>query len=223
MTDDTSARARTALVLTIDPDDAAPWERQPGETERQYEFFIAYRDQEGKRGYEALARTLRVSGQRLREVSLRNRWPERCLAWDRMRQQRRDAAKAEADRRLEQRHGGAANALYQMAMRGMLPQPLLGPNDQALIDRDGQPIYRPPTLRELAGAATVLDKAIHHERLAAGLPTDITRQDVLVRQEVQRVNSMVEAMLRILEETLCDECRDAVLTQMDFMARQAGE
>lgn len=75
-----------------------------------------------------------------------------------------------------------------------------------------------PTPREIEAASLALDKAIYHHRLALGMPTNITRHDLEMKQVVQEALELQDAVRRILEEHLCDQCRATVGQELRRLA-----
>jgi len=67
-------------------DAPAPWERQPGETDRQFYAFTVYRDAPLSGGRRSLAGVTKVLGRtsswRVSKWSVQNQWVPRALAWD---------------------------------------------------------------------------------------------------------------------------------------------
>ena len=60
-----------------------PWERQDGETAKQFEAFAVYRNMGEDRSLAKVAQELSKSKQLLTRWSSKNNWVERCVAWDR--------------------------------------------------------------------------------------------------------------------------------------------
>lgn len=61
---------------------AKPWERQDGETPKQFEAFVVYRDLGEKRSLVKVAAQLGKSEQLMSRWSSANSWVERVAAWD---------------------------------------------------------------------------------------------------------------------------------------------
>jgi hypothetical protein len=59
-----------------------PWERQPKESARAYEAFVAYRDMGPGRAVRAVARELGKSVTLIGRWSSAHHWVERAEAWD---------------------------------------------------------------------------------------------------------------------------------------------
>lgn len=60
-----------------------PWERQEGETSKQFEAFVAYRDMGEERSLAKVAQKLSKTKPLMSRWSAANNWVERCAAWDR--------------------------------------------------------------------------------------------------------------------------------------------
>ena len=68
----------------------APWLKQPGEGQKSYEYFEAYRDQAIPRSIQRLAERLGRQYSYLRKISAARSWQERVRAWDNERQKSHD-------------------------------------------------------------------------------------------------------------------------------------
>ncbi len=81
-----TVRVRTR-GLEPDVPPAAPYVRQPGESEARFTMFVAYRDQladgRSRRSLRDLANTLGVSHTIVSRYSSEDDWPARVAAWDR--------------------------------------------------------------------------------------------------------------------------------------------
>lgn len=138
--------------------DAPPlWERQPGETVKAFQAFIAYRDM-GGRSQRAVAQTLGKSRQLLDKWSTTWRWVERVKAWDDHRDGEGRKAELKAIRDMRARHAQEAVALQTKALDRLrtLDAAALTPND---------------VLRFFVEAAKL-------ERVARGQPETITQQEI---------------------------------------------
>ncbi|GEM_PF-5734503 len=71
-----------------------------------------------------------------------------------------------------------------------------------------------PAPRELEAATLAIDKAIHHQRLALGLPTNVTRQDLLLRETLSEALALQQTTRAIIEEHLCDDCRERLAEEL---------
>ncbi|MEZ0073567.1 hypothetical protein [Planotetraspora sp. GP83] len=91
-------------TLTLDPT-LDPWDKQPGESPKKYQQFVAYRDLGLTRTLTKAAETLTLSYGHVKNVASWNRWVERAAAWDahlteqylaKLEEERRRAAEADA-------------------------------------------------------------------------------------------------------------------------------
>lgn len=64
------------------PEDLKPWERQPGETPKQWEAFSLYRDMGADRSIQKVADALGKTKPNLGVWSKANHWVDRVTAWD---------------------------------------------------------------------------------------------------------------------------------------------
>jgi hypothetical protein len=178
-------------------DDAQPWLRWLREGERPYAAFVTYRDLGDERGLQRVADELAVSRTLISRWSAQWQWVARALAWDHAQRRAQDAAAAAARERLTQQHHGVASQLLVAAL-----ELLRHPADER------------PKSADVAAAATAIEKAIQQQRLATGLPSDVTRQDVALRANADEVLAMARAVRRVIEEMVCDECRTRIADEL---------
>lgn len=196
-----------------------PWHQQQGEGGKAYEAFSTYRDLGPQRSITTLERTLNKSRALLGGWSSRYNWVSRCRAYDLHNQQQEEQI-AREDRAAKlrttlSRHDETATNLLTISRRMLLP-----PLDLRERARAGDAAAQkeldswvPPA--DVVRAATLaLDKAVHHQRLAAGLPTNVTQQDVVLRQQVQEAADINESVIRLLEEFTCDDCKTVILPHL---------
>lgn len=207
-------------MVAIDDDGVRqPWERQPRESETTHSYFLAYRDM----GYEhrSLRELAKACGKSIGNMevhSSRWKWQDRVKAWDLYQLRARDAASLMRRDEMIERHGRAANNLLLTAQKIISP-PDIDPKTKRLLTDAERKAWRPSGL-SLQAATGALDKAIHHQRLAAGLPTDITRQDIMVRQQLQEAIEVNKTLIRLLEEHACDECKPGIVRELDRLAER---
>lgn len=100
--------------------DILPWERQEGETAKQYEAFAIYRDMGVDRSYPKVARVLSKSSQLMQRWCSANKWVERAEKWDREQdrlnriQQQKDIAK------MRKNHAAIASSMLVKASKALL-------------------------------------------------------------------------------------------------------
>ena len=132
----------------------------------------------------------------------------------------RDVDTARQRRTLMERHLQDATALLYLVERGRQPVALPDRDGRAVTDEKGTPMFRPLTLPDLAGVATALDKAVRLQRLAMGLPTIMRQQDVVMRQTIEEVNTIMEEVVATIETYVCNECRDKIADRLEQIGRQ---
>lgn len=136
-----------------------PWERQPGETEKQWVAFIAYRDQTpGDRSLRLLAGDRPGKTREIERWSSKHRWVARVNAWDALADERTRQARLDAIDNMNAR---------QQAVGAILMSKILQRVDA--ID----PSNLPP--RSLAALITAAAKA---EREALGVASSTTRHSL---------------------------------------------
>lgn len=206
----------------------SPWEQQPGETLGNYIDFTAYRDMGRTRSLRDLAPLVDKSVPYLGRVSKQRNWVARARAFDdeqvrlgeeRTREEER-AARADLAAKAQTRRNEAierqydtATALLTIARRLMTPPKEL--RDQVKATGDASLLDAwVPNADNMRAATAAMDKAIHHQRLAMGLPTDVTRQDVVLRQQVIEAADVQDTVIRLIEEFVCDDCKAVLLPHL---------
>lgn len=193
---------RSTIRPTIAPG-ASPWEKQPQESRQAYEAFTVYRAQgKGERSIMKTAKEMAKGRQQLGRWSSRWSWVARCQAWDAYCLDAADEAarKAVADEAMEIRREQNVVLRQQLQAGRALMRECL----RAIQTEKGK---KDPDARNLALAGQALDRAIAAQRLATGMPTELTRQDVNLRKTVEEAMETQKALTQIVEEILCDECR----------------
>lgn len=95
-----------------------PWERQEGETSKQFEAFVVYRDLE-ERSLAKAGEKLGKSKALLERWSSANRWVERVAAWDGEKDRIARQEQIKAIRKMRERHAAGAQALFTKALQGL--------------------------------------------------------------------------------------------------------
>ncbi|MFR9675788.1 hypothetical protein [Streptomyces sp. TR02-1] len=72
----------SALTATVLSEEVNLWDRQPGETARQYNQFRVYLDLGRTRSLTKAAETLTISYGQVRNIASARRWTTRAEAWD---------------------------------------------------------------------------------------------------------------------------------------------
>ena len=99
--------------------DIMPWERQDGETPKQFEAFALYRDMGEERSLSKVGKQLSKSTQLMSRWSAANNWVERCTAWDREQDRIARQKQIRDIKNMRKRHQGMANAMIQTAAKGL--------------------------------------------------------------------------------------------------------
>lgn len=99
--------------------EAAPWERQPGETIKAFEAFSVYRDLGVNRSIEKAGKALGKSRVTLEPWSAKFLWVKRAAAWDA--EQDRVARQAQLDeiKKMRKRHATLASAMLVKAAKAL--------------------------------------------------------------------------------------------------------
>jgi hypothetical protein len=187
--------------LATDPDPAtlAPWDRQPGESSRNYEKFCLYRNMGPGRSVQALRNDGIPIGA---SIPTRDQWDSRAVLWDDYEERVRRNEIIKETRAMARKQATQAS---DMAEALMAPVVAL----QARLEKDPE-----DTMTELAGmdigkllekvqaSARVLQPIMNAERLARGLPTEITEGR---KEHVHTIDygdkERLEQILEALEES----------------------
>jgi hypothetical protein len=105
--------------------DRDPWERQPGESPRQYARFTIFRDMGESRNLNAALEIINATGNNitkgsLHQLSFQYRWTERCESWDAQQQAAERQRLIQLRRDMIERHRKVANSLTSKAVMSML-------------------------------------------------------------------------------------------------------
>jgi hypothetical protein len=230
-----SAVARNRAVELPDDYEIDGETRMPGETLKQYQHFLAYRDLGPDRSYSKLMKAVHTKSHNMKGTMLRFRWEERCAAYDlSMEAEKRRAAQEliQQQIRVELDHRGTyLQNEWDVVERGfevvkeMLNYPVVE-KKETRITEDGKTIITiwQPGRWTLATVASLMDALTKMGRLNTGLITSNagTRQDASAsdrdrdrdRANQQEMNAEEEAMhqfasMRAEEAyfTACEEWR----------------
>ena len=111
--------------MAKDSKEIKPWERQDGETPKQFEAFVVYRDMGENRSLVKVAGVLGKSEQLMSRWSSANRWVERVTAWDDEQDRILRQEQIKDIKKMRKRHADLAYAgLLKMAqaMKQMKPE-----------------------------------------------------------------------------------------------------
>ena len=104
-----------------------PWERQPDETQKQYEAFCVYRDMGTNRTLEKVGQHLGKSTALMERWSSKNQWVNRVTAWDdeRERIEREAAQKQQLEdiKKMRKRHAAIATQMLIKASTALQQLP----------------------------------------------------------------------------------------------------
>lgn len=114
-----------------------PWERQDGETNKQFEAFVIYRDMGEERSLSKVAEKLQKSTTLMGRWSGSNNWVERVAAWDDEQDRILRAEQIKDIKRMRKRHADMAATMITAAAKGlkeiMAKPEEMKPNDVARL------------------------------------------------------------------------------------------
>ena len=186
----------------MDNGERRPYDRRPSESEPAWQAFVAFRDLGPGRTVAAVGKALGKSGNLMDRWCQRWDWRARARSWDAALDSRRRADLA-AQRLRATSDGLTAGGLLLARGNRLLDPPTGADPDEWM-----------PYPRALTAAAGAMEKGVALQRLALGLPTSVTKQDATLRGEVLRVERLMDDVLLILEEELCDRCLPIVLARI---------
>ena len=96
-----------------------PWERQDGETSKQFEAFVVYRDMGEERSLVKVAERLSKSAQLMSRWSSANNWVERVAAWDGEQDRILRLEQIKDIKRMRKRHADMATSMITAAAKGL--------------------------------------------------------------------------------------------------------
>lgn len=156
------------------------WYQIDGETDRQYELFTAFLSLGMGRTKQEVADKMAVTGTYVRKVGSDFDWNARARAYDQWRQRIWSATIAEKTMEMASRHGDiAAKGIKQLAMAFEAAEAKGASMLEELSALGAKELYR--YMRDAARAIPALMNA---ERLAIGMPTEITQNQTVSSHEV---------------------------------------
>jgi hypothetical protein len=190
-----------AVAFGIVPDREL-WERQRGETAKQYRAFLVYRDLGlGVRSIPATARALGLSirsGQ-VGAWSARNRWHERVNGWDAELERRKQVAITKEIYEMAQRHVSVAQSYIDALME---PAREMARRLEDPEFRDLENLPTPHLLMLVARCSAVIPNLMKAERLARGEPLVRAQPPACATGDLfQRIAVYSGAFERILAQT----------------------
>lgn len=213
----------------------AEWEKMPGEPESSYEGLSLYRAMNpAERSLVEVARQRGRHANAIYNAAQTWQWAYRARCWDLH-------VAANADKALQQALVEKARAVRERQLQVISEQLSIARRGKAaaqlIIDAilaegqaegaDGK--KRPKKLtaaqvskfaKDLNYAVSALDKSVALERLATGLPTDVTQQAITQKQNTEATLQVVDEMKAIVEEELCDECKRRVARRIERISAQ---
>lgn len=200
-----------------------PWDRQPGESAAAFGQFVIYRDLGADRSLAKVAQIVRESSGRrgtlgsvttaVSRLSGRHAWVDRAAAYDVWADRATLAARQRAIAAMEERHVGAGQALVLAGLARAQGATLSGGKVVEQLE--------PGAIESWGELARVLELGVKIERLARGLPTDITHalSHVSKEQHQRAVVAIVEAMLPFVPEMMQDDALAAAERVLELLAR----
>lgn len=98
--------------------EAKPWEMQDGETAKQFEAFVVYRDME-ERSIRQVGKILSKSDTLIARWSGKNNWVERVAAWDNEKDRIARQEQIKEIRKMRERHAKGSVAMFAKALEGL--------------------------------------------------------------------------------------------------------
>lgn len=99
--------------------DVQPWERQDGETPKQFEAFKIYRDMGEERSLSKVAQQLSKTKQLLSRWSSMNGWVDRCAAWDNEQDRLLRIQQLKDIKKMRKKHADVAVVMINAAVKGL--------------------------------------------------------------------------------------------------------
>lgn len=96
-----------------------PWERQEGETPKQFEAFVVYMNFGCERSHVKVAEKLGKSANLISRWSSANNWVERAGLWDDERERIARQEQIKEIKKMRERHAKGAVAMFAKAMEGL--------------------------------------------------------------------------------------------------------
>ena len=182
-----------------DPHFPQPWEKQPGENDRDFDLFEKFIDRPPtERNLREVAVIASLSHQRLSQIARQRDWTQRATAYDK----HLDAIyRRELDdqiREMAGRHAAtAAEALKALAVSFQPIIDRMNENPEEFVAELGaQPIKQ--LFSSAIRSAQVLPNLMNAERLARGQPTEITQHtedvNIMVAPDPDRIAEVLDVL-----------------------------
>jgi hypothetical protein len=124
------ALGRRSLELSTSLD---PWEKQPGETERNYGLFALYRDHGRLRSVAQIAGMSPLTYASMTRIARHNLWAERAGRWDAEQDRITAIRLQDAREEMARKHAGAARKLMDKALERLATLNIADISPHALI------------------------------------------------------------------------------------------
>jgi hypothetical protein len=204
------------------------WAKLARESAQAYASFQAY--YQLPKSERTLTRAAEIVGRHRTQLTTWSslfHWVERARAYDERVEQRELSAQQQqlsaeqGEQKAQQKAAQeeslrAARALKREALRILAKE-----QEKSQPDRNGKTGL--PDAKNIALAGQALEKATQMERIALGLPTDISRTDITLRETVQEALQSQRLLRDLIAEELCDACRAKIRAKMVRLAERDRE
>ena len=145
------ANTRRVLAVLGGDDEVQPWERQKGESVKQYHAFEVYRDMGHERTLAKVAEKLGRAIQTVGNMSSTRRWAARVDAWERHQSKLRLLAAESEVVKMAERHAQIAGGMLSLVATGVLrhqthlrenPKAMLAIKDLTVLAKIGSDLER---------------------------------------------------------------------------------
>lgn len=202
------------------PTPGREWEKLKGETEIAYAAFLIYRGLDP--GTRTISQAARQGGRSLsnyHRFSLKYHWIARVAAWDAYLERQREDAERE---RLVRQSLAIRDKQQTVINDQLIAAQTLKFQALRVIRKQGERDDKMggPDAKILELASRTLERAVELERLAVGLPTDVSQQSIQLKKEVAEAFEITDTVKAIMQEQLCDECKARVTNELRRLARR---
>ena len=164
-----------------------PWERQPEETEKSFEYFCLYRDMGQTRSLQKVADAAGKAFITIAKVSEKWKWKERTKAWSDYRDRERRDAEIQEVRAMAKRHVQESMMLQKVLIlpTEAILKRLSGPNAAKIKDFNGMNFDK--LYDKAVNSATVFNKITEIERKSRGESDPVSKVDLTSGGETIRL------------------------------------
>lgn len=164
-----------------------PWDRQPEESDTQWNAFQMYRDMGYGRTMKKVAEKLKVSPATIYAYSRKNNWAERIQQWDVYEDRIYQAEKAQALKDMGRQHAKLTQDAIEALMAPI--QAMLAKAEDPDFKVDLQRVDFDDLMTHVQRSARILDRLMKAERLAYDAPTEISS---IQEQHTHNVNHKLD-------------------------------